>query len=47
MDRKLDEFWDTKILLGNRGLRNYQLGIWKFDTYPFKDLLCALKIRDI
>ena len=44
MDGKLDQFGDAKILLGSRGHRNYQLGIWTFETYPFKYLIWALKI---
>ena len=44
MDRKWAEFGDTKILLGSRGLRNYQLGTLTFGTYPFKYLYWALKI---
>ena len=38
MDRKLDDFGDTKILLRSRGLRTDQLGILTFGTYPFKYL---------
>ena len=44
MGRRLGEFGDTKILLDSRGLRDYQLGIWEFDTYPFKHLSWAMKI---
>ena len=46
MDRKLNEFGDNKILFGSRGLRHYQLGIWTFDTYPFKHMSWALNILE-